>query len=172
MRGPLRRGVRVRSGRGSGCGDDSVRIVHGLGSLIVLYGVKKPIPLDSCCECVGRDIGGLIILPRESTTYFGVSVKIVVCGFWCVDGCRKRVGRVVEGVVDGRVVDGGVGLYFASYRRPLCGERHARSGTPTCVDSVLVPRVRAMNKSPAWVGRSTRSLKDMPLCGEYPTRRN
>ena len=123
MRGPLRRGVRVRSGRGSGCGDDSVRIVHGLGFLIVLSGVKKPIPLDSCCECVGGDIGGLIILPRENTTYFGVSVKIVVCGFWCVDGCRKRVGRVVEGVVDGRVVDGGVGLYFASYRRPLCGER-------------------------------------------------
>ena len=61
-------------------------------------------------------------MPREDATYFGVSVEERVYGLGCVDGLGC-VGRVVEVVVDGRVIDGGVGLNFASCLRPLGGER-------------------------------------------------
>ena len=105
MRGPLRRGVRVRGRRGSGGGEDGVRLVHGLSPLIVSFSVKTPVPLDSCCECVGGDVGRWIILPRKDTTDFRVGVKFGVGDFGCVGSCRELVVLSVELIVHGGVVD-------------------------------------------------------------------
>ena len=70
MCGPLRRGGRVRGRGGSGRGHDGVRIVEGLRPLIVSCSVKALVPLGSCCECVGGDVGRRIILCRQVTTDF------------------------------------------------------------------------------------------------------
>ena len=124
MRGPLRRGVRVRGGRGSSGGEDGARLVHGLSPLIVSFSVKTLVPLDSCCECVGGDVGRRIILPRKVTTDFrGGCVKFGVGGVGCVGGCGELVGRVVELIVHGRVIDGGVSLHVARCRLRTCGVR-------------------------------------------------
>ena len=122
MCGPLRRGGRVRAwGRGgSGGGHDGVGIVVGLRPLIVSCSVKALVPLDSCRECVGGDVGRRVVACRQVTIDFrGCCLEIGVGGVGCGGSFGELFGHFVELIVHRGEIDGGVGLHVGVHGTAL-----------------------------------------------------